>query len=68
MDMLLDGKVTDQDGKPVPYACGKTDDTPVDCNPANPKASCPDLPNPFCAHITVTGLAELDSCGQLCTP
>jgi hypothetical protein len=68
MDMLLDGKVTDQDGKAVPYACGRMDDTPEDCNPADPKTSCPNLPNAFCAHISVTGLAELDSCGQLCTP
>jgi hypothetical protein len=67
-DMGIEGgMVTDAAGKPVKYACGNGG--AVDCNMANPKASCPDLPNPFCAHVAIPILSvDLYSCAQLCSP
>ena len=76
-DMGADGMVTDAAGKPVATACGI--DGLVDCNPADPVASCEKsagdlrvakLSKPFCAHIVTTGLLPVDlySCAQLCKP
>jgi hypothetical protein len=75
--MGADGMVTDEDGNPVSNACGI--DGLVDCDPADPIASCEKSANdaqitplskPFCAHIVTTGLLAVDlySCAQLCTP
>jgi hypothetical protein len=67
-DLGAEGTVTDASGAPVKYACGTGD--AVTCDMADPKGSCPALPNPFCAHVMVGGLlaADLYSCAQLCTP
>jgi hypothetical protein len=68
MDMgITDGMVTDSAGKPIAYACGNGG--AVDCDQSNPKTSCPELSNPFCAHVSIPVLSvDLYSCAQLCTP
>jgi hypothetical protein len=67
-DMGIEGgTVTDAAGKTIKYACGNGG--AVDCNMANPKASCPELSNPFCAHVSIPILSvDLYSCAQLCAP
>jgi hypothetical protein len=67
-DLGFEGTVTDADGKPIKLACGKGDQE--DCDPKDPKKSCPNLPNPFCAHVVIMGLvsADLYNCAQLCSP
>jgi hypothetical protein len=59
------GGVTYEDGGVVPLSCGKGGIQ--DCNRQNPKASCPDFVNPFCAHLTIE-FPPLDSwtCAQAC--
>lgn len=66
--MGLMGTVTDQDGKPVAYACSTGGQQM--CDPKDPKKSCPKLSDPFCAHVKITGLlaVELDNCAQKCSP
>jgi len=68
MDMgITNATVTDADGKPIAYACGNGG--AVTCEMSNPKSSCPDLPNPFCAHVSIPDLGvDLYSCAQLCQP
>jgi hypothetical protein len=55
----------DGSGNEIAFSCGNGG--LVDCKDADPKASCPALSNPFCAHVDVGG-TEIISCGQLCTP
>jgi hypothetical protein len=60
------GMVTDAAGKPVTLACGNGG--AVTCDMANPKGSCPELSNPFCAHVNIPILGvDLYSCAQLCS-
>ena len=56
-----------QDGKgeAVAFTCSKGAIMP--CDDANPADSCKDLTNPFCAHVTVSGM-QIVSCAQRCTP
>ncbi|MET0389483.1 MAG: hypothetical protein ABW321_26150 [Polyangiales bacterium] len=64
---ISDGTVTDASGAPVTYACGNGG--LVECNQANPAASCPELSMPFCAHVSLPSLGmDLYSCAQHCTP
>jgi hypothetical protein len=67
-DLGLEGTVTDQNEKPIKLACGKGGQET--CDVKDPKKSCPNLPNPFCAHVKVGGLlaADLYNCAQLCSP
>jgi hypothetical protein len=53
-------------GNEVSFSCGNGG--LVDCNDANPKGSCPELSNPFCAHVDIGGGTVISSCGQLCKP
>jgi hypothetical protein len=68
MDMgITNASVTDADGKPIAFACGNGG--AVTCDMSNPKSSCPDLPDPFCAHVSIPDLGvDLYSCAQLCNP
>lgn len=68
MDMgITNATVTDADGKSIAYACGNGG--AVTCDMSNPKSSCPDLPDPFCAHVSIPDLGvDLYSCAQLCKP
>jgi hypothetical protein len=52
-------------GNEISFSCGNGE--LVECDDANPAASCPGLTNAFCAHVDVGG-SEITSCGQLCTP
>jgi hypothetical protein len=53
---------TDKDGKLITgTSCGGKG--LVECDDANPAASCPELPSAFCAHVF-----GITSCTQLCTP
>jgi hypothetical protein len=64
----LMGTVTDPEGNPLKYGCAaKGQET---CNPADPVASCPNLPQPICAHVKLGGglTLELDQCAQRCSP
>lgn len=67
-DLGLDGTVTDADGKPLSFACANG--MQETCDPKDPKKSCPNFPNAFCAHVKIMGLvsADLYNCAQLCTP
>lgn len=68
MAMGLTGTITDQDGKLVAASCSKGGQEM--CDPKDPKKSCPNFTNPFCAHVKLTGAIaiELDQCAQKCTP
>lgn len=59
------GGVTKASGEPVLLSCGKSG--VQDCNQSNPKASCPDFVNPYCAHLTIE-FPPLDTwtCAQDC--
>lgn len=59
------GSVKDADGKPVALSCGKGGIQT--CNRQNPKASCPDFVNPYCANIKIE-FPPLDdwTCAQNC--
>ncbi|HMJ51316.1 MAG TPA: hypothetical protein VK540_04550 [Polyangiaceae bacterium] len=59
------GTAADQNGKPVTYSCGQG--KLMDCDDADPAATCAPLTVPICAHITVSGM-NLVSCGQRCLP
>jgi hypothetical protein len=61
----LGATATDQDGKPVSSSCGQG--KLMDCNDADPAATCASLPAPICAHVHVSGM-DIVSCGQRCTP
>jgi hypothetical protein len=54
---------TDKDGKVITFGCGKGG--LMECDDANPAASCPELTKPICAHLDDIGVV---SCTQLCTP
>jgi hypothetical protein len=65
-DLSIIGAVAlDGEGKPIAYSCGNGQ--LIDCNDANPKASCAALTDPICAHVKVGGM-DLVSCGQRCAP
>lgn len=57
----------DATGAQVPYTCTDGSMMVVDCDDANPKASCSALDNPICAHIDVAG-ESLTACAQRCLP
>jgi hypothetical protein len=60
-----EGMVTDPDGKPVVLSCGKGG--AITCNPNNPKASCPDFPNAYCARVVIVFPPyDAYSCAQNC--
>jgi hypothetical protein len=61
-----EGMVTDATGKRVTLACGKTGI--INCDPKNPKTSCKDFTNPYCAHLVIV-FPPLDtySCAQECS-
>jgi hypothetical protein len=63
-----EGTVTDADDKPVTLACSKG--AQEMCDPKDPKKSCPNLPNAFCAHVVLSSPVAIDlyNCAQLCTP
>jgi hypothetical protein len=63
-----EGTVTDPDDKPLTLACSKG--SQETCDPKDPKKSCPNLPNAFCAHVVLTSPVAIDlyNCAQLCTP
>jgi hypothetical protein len=68
-DAPVDGlEFTDMSGGKVPYSCSDGSMSIMDCNDANPKSTCPALPDPFCARINVPGLFMGQSCAQRCTP
>ena len=54
----------DKDGKDVGFSC--SNGGLVECNDADPVKSCPELKNPFCAHLDVAG-SKIVSCAQVCT-
>jgi hypothetical protein len=60
------GGVTDPDGGTVALSCGKGG--VMNCDQKNPKTSCPDFVNPFCAHLVIE-FPPLDTwtCAQRCT-
>jgi hypothetical protein len=57
-------EATDKDGNSIAASC--SNGGLVECDDANPTASCPALKNPFCAHLDVAG-TKIVSCAQLCT-
>jgi hypothetical protein len=60
-----EGMVTDPDGKPVTLSCGKGG--AIACDPKNPKASCKDFPNAYCAHVVIVFPPyDTYSCAQNC--
>lgn len=63
-----EGTVTDADDKPIALACSKG--SQETCDPKDPKTSCPNLPNAFCAHVVLSSPIAIDlyNCAQLCTP
>lgn len=63
-----EGTVTDADDNPIVLACSKG--AQETCDPKDPKKSCPNLPNAFCAHVVLSSpvAIELYNCAQLCTP
>jgi len=63
-----EGTVTDADDKPIALACSKG--AQETCDPKDPKKSCPNLPNAFCAHVVLSSPVAIDlyNCAQLCTP
>lgn len=65
-EMGLEGTITDPDGKAVTASCSKGGQET--CDPKDPKKSCPQFSNPFCAHVKLTGIiaVELDQCAQKC--
>ena len=64
-DMGIDGNVTDADGNAISAACGNGG--AVTCDPKDPKGSCKDLSDPFCAHVSISSLGvDLYSCAQKC--
>jgi hypothetical protein len=68
-DAPVDGlELTDPMGAKIPFSCSDGSMSIVDCMDSNPKASCPSLPDPFCARINVPGLFMGTSCAQRCTP
>ncbi|MET0283488.1 MAG: hypothetical protein ABW352_03435 [Polyangiales bacterium] len=68
MAMGLSGMITDPDGNAVEFSCAKGGQET--CDPKDPKKSCPNFSDPYCAHVKLSGLlaVELDQCAQKCTP
>lgn len=66
MDLTALGLVAmDGLGKPVTATCSVG--APKSCDQNNPRTSCPELAEPFCASIMVGG-QTLVGCAQRCSP
>lgn len=65
MDLSALGGAKDGAGEPVNASCSKGGI--MQCNEADPSASCAGLTDAICVHLSVGG-QEIVSCGQRCAP
>jgi len=63
----ISGTIVDEDGRPLPATCSTG--ALQDCDPDDPKGSCPGMTDPFCATLTISvSPTPYSQCAQRCTP